>query len=144
MQKFRKHIRSTPFIWVACVVPVLLFMLSIQLHVHVHADHQHGTEVEQHSHEAKLHKAHLGSTHDAEHGFDQHASEVGTYAIDISPEGLNKSLASLFLVCALVSTLVLLLSQPTQGVALRRRSETTVPFHRRHTALPPQLRAPPR
>lgn len=142
MQKLRDHIKSNPYLWVACLLPALLFMLSMQLHVHVHADHQHDIEVQQHSHEAELHKAHLGNTHDAEHSSDLQHLETGTIAVDISPEGLNKSFTLMLLACAMISTLILLLSPLTQGLVLKRHNEHS-PYTRRHAALPPQLRAPP-
>lgn len=143
MQKLRKYIKNTPFLWVACVLPALLFMLSMQLHLHVHADHQHGSDVQQHSHETNLHTTHLGNTHDAQHGFDQHHAEVNTFAVDISPEGLNKSFTLMLLVCALISAIVLLLSPQAQRVVLQHRDKK-LPHIRRHgAALPPQLRAPP-
>ena len=142
MQNLRDYIKSSPFLWVACLLPALFFMLSMQLHIHVHADHQHDTEIQQHSHETNLHKAHLGNTHDADHGADQHHPETGTFAVDISPEGLNKSFTLILLACALISIIILLLSPRTQGLILKRPNETP-PYVRWPVALPPQLRAPP-
>ena len=142
MQNLRDYIKSSPSLWVACLLPVLFFMLSMQLHIHVHADHQHDTEVQQHSHEVDLHKAHLGNSHDADHGSDLHHSETGTIAVEISPEGLNKSFTLMLLACALISAIILFLSPLTQALVLKRNKERS-PYIRWRAALPPQLRAPP-
>jgi len=142
MQNLRDYIKSSASLWVACLLPALLFMLSMQLHIHVHADHQHDSEVQQHSHKTDLHNAHLGNTHDAAHGSDIHHPETGIITVDISPEGLSKSLSLMLLACALISTIILLLSPPTKNLVLKRRNEYS-PYLSRLAALPPQLRAPP-
>ena len=142
MQHLRDYIKSFPYLWVACLLPALLFMLSMQLHVHVHTDHQHDIEVQQHSHEVDLHNAHLGNAHDADHGSEQHHPETGTFSVDISPEGLNKFFTLMLLACALISVIILLLSPHNQGLVLKRHNEN-LPYTRWPVALPPQLRAPP-
>lgn len=142
MQNLRDNIKNSPFLWIVCLLPVLLFMLSMQLHIHVHADHQHDNEVQQHSHEADLHKAHLGNSHDVDHGSNIHHPETDTVAVDISPEGLNKSLSLVLFACILISTIILLLSPLTQNLVLKRHNKHS-PYLRRLAALPPQLRAPP-
>jgi len=142
MQNLRDYIKSSPSLWVACLLPVLFFMLSMQLHIHVHADHQHDTEVQQHSHEVDLHNAHLGNSHEADHGSDLHHSETGAIAVDISSEGLNKSFTLILLACALLSAIILFLSPLTQALVLKRNNEH-LPYIRWRAALPPQLRAPP-
>jgi len=142
MQNLRDYIKSTPLLWVACLLPALLLMLSMQLHIHVQADHQHDAEVQQHNHDLNLHKAHLGNSHDTAHGSNLHHPDSNIIAIDISPEGLNKTFTLMLLACALISTVILLLSPHTQGFVLKRNNEKS-PHIRWRTALPPQLRAPP-
>lgn len=143
MQKLRESIKSSPLLWATCLLPALLFMLSMQLHIHVHTDHQHNNETEQHNHQISLNQAHLGNTHHAEHGTEQHHHETGSFAIDISPEWLNKSFSSTLLACILIGIPILLVPRQTQGLVLKRYNERA-PYIRWRIALPPQLRAPPR
>lgn len=142
MQKLRKHMANNAPVWVTCLVLSLIFVISMQPHIHVFAEHQHEVAITQHDHDASLHQAHFGNVHDAEHMGMGHLDH-STYAIDIFPEGVSKSSISILLVCILLSTLILLLPPPATGLLLNRRNEFT-PLIKRCTALPPQLRAPPR
>lgn len=142
MQKLCDYIKGSPSLWAACLLPALFFTLSMQFHIHVDADHQHIGETLQHLHETTLHKAHLGSAHDAEHAAEPSHAEVATVAIDISPEGLHKSFSLPLFACAFIGIVILLLSPQTRGLVLIR-PERRSPHVRRRTAPPPQLRAPP-
>lgn len=143
MQTLRTSIQRTPLGWMACLLPALLLMLSMQLHMHVHTDHVHDAEIAQHVHDADLHTAHLGNSHDAEHGTLAQHSSSGTFAVDIAPEGLSKNLTLTLLACALISVFIWLVPPLSRGLPLKRLRETT-PCVRWRTALPPPLRAPPR
>ncbi len=143
MQTLRTSIKRTPLVWLACLLPALLLMLSMQLHMHVHADPVHDADIAQHVHDANLHTAHLGNSHDAEHGTLAHHSSSGTFAVDISPEGAGKNLTLTLLACALIAVFIWLVPPLSRGLPRQRPRETT-PFVRWRTALPPPLRAPPR
>jgi len=142
MQKLRETIKSHPYLWLACLLPALLYVLSMQLHIHVHADHQHEAGFQQHSHETNMHNAHLGNTHDAEHSSNLHHAEAEIYSIDVSPDGLSKLFSSGLFAVALFSVLVLFVAIQSQCLVLKRFTERT-PYICKRAEQPPQLRAPP-
>ena len=142
MLQLRRHILNNAYAWAACLAFTLIAVFSMQPHVHIHAEHQHKTEIAPHNHQADLHQAHLGNTHDAKHGSAAHL-EAETYVVNVAPDGINKSFTPILLVFALISIVITLLS-PANRILLVLRHQDESPHLRRLAALPPQLRAPPR
>jgi hypothetical protein len=143
MQRLRKIIKHNPIVWAAALIPALVFVLTMQLHLHVHTDHQHDHDEQQHSHQSDQHTAHLGNIHNADDNQGHQHTDGETAVIDITPDGLSKYFSKVLLTLALFALLIIVLSRQSQTQWLKRLNNEN-PLIRWHTALPPQLRAPPR
>ena len=142
MQAIRQYIKNTSMLWLAFLLPALLFMLSMPLHVHRHLDHQHDEAFAHHDHSSAFHKTHLSSTHDNHLGLSQDHEEIGVLAIDIPTKVLSKVLALILLACAFI-TLFVLLPPSSTGVLWLSRQERRSTVIRWRSALLPLRRAPP-
>ncbi|MDH5766433.1 MAG: hypothetical protein OEZ38_10505 [Gammaproteobacteria bacterium] len=144
MKRFRDYILKSPLLWLAYLLPVFVFMLSIQLHLHIHTGHQPVTTSQEHNHEIDLKQAHIGNIHDAEHASSDLHADADSFNIDISPEGINKNSSSLLPLFAfvLISIFALFTSRSIQTL-LYQYTRQHSPYQSRVPALPPQLRAPP-